>query len=177
MPQERARKALEAAGFAGTWERRGDKLVLDETAAAVLLDAPGRAGTEIGVEELFLLMEPEDRFELAAVLVRSAANGGMHKVEYAVRTHAGVRRFAEQGRFGPDGSGGMRGVGVLLEITQDPGPAMPEPPLDTAVDLCIGLRNSIDRVPNRTAMMGILVDMLLMEFGYVLGRQQSAHLS
>ncbi|OAH21667.1 hypothetical protein AX289_17235 [Methylorubrum populi] len=171
MPVEQSQMALEAAGFAGTWERRGDRLVLDGAAAAVLLGDPDRAGKEIDAQELSLLMGPEDRFALAAVLARSAAQGGMHKAEYAVRTDGGVRRFSERGRFVPDGRGGMRGVGVLLEVTQDLGPAVPEPSLDTAVDLCIDLRHHIDRVPGRTAMMGILVDMLLMEFGLMLGRR------
>lgn len=171
MPVEQSQMALEAAGFAGTWERRGDRLVLDGAAAAVLLGDPARAGMEIDAEELSLLMGPEDRFALAAGLARSAAQGGMHKAEYAVRTDGGVRRFSERGRFVPDGRGGMRGVGVLLEVTQDPGPAMPDPPLQTAVELCLDLKRQIRRVPGRTALMGTLVDMLLLEIGLMLGRR------
>ena len=171
MPDERARGALEAAGYAGTWERRGDRLVLDAAAAALLLGDPALGGRDLDAEELSLRMGPEDRFGLAAALAKAGADGGMHQIEYTVRTEGGERRLAERGRFVADGRGGMRGIGVLLDLTRDPGPAVPEPPLQSAVEACIDLKRRIGRMPGSTALMGTLVDMLLLEFGFHLGRR------
>ncbi|GJD89371.1 hypothetical protein BHAOGJBA_2898 [Methylobacterium hispanicum] len=171
MSEERLGEALEAAGYAGTWERRGDRIVLDAAAAALLLDDAELGGLDLDAQVLTLRMEPKDRLSLAAALVGAGLNGGRHQVEYTVRTDAGERRLAERGRFEADRDGCMRGIGVIVDLTPDAAPEAGDTPLEHAARTCMALHHLIAELPEGTAMMRKLADMLLLEFGFRVAQQ------
>lgn len=171
MPEERSREALEAAGWVGTWERRGDRVVLDAAAAAVLLDDPEMGGRELDSQVLTLRMEPKDRYSLAAALAGAGVHGGAHRIEYTLRTSRGERRIVERGRFGADEAGTMRGIGVIVELPPNPETEEADTPLERAARACINLHRLIAELPDGTARIRSLTELLLLEFGFRVAQQ------